>query len=240
MIDTPLAALAPAGGVLAVGAAGAVCGAALVMLVTGPLRDRALAVCTLFIVGAGVLVLDRIEFVQSTGQSLQIAIIQQNVSLERKWSVHNREAIAQGYLSVSRQVEQADLIVWPEAALPLYHDQISPAYLTQLKALQADILLGVLERTRNNDRTEFFNSALGLGVVDSMYRKQRLVPFGEFLPFRPLFSWVLNYLDIPMSEFVAWPTGQLPMRLAGQPVGVSICYENEFGCSLSNLQIRYT
>jgi len=188
-----------------------------------------LAVCTLVIVGAGVLVLDRIEFVQSTGKPLRIAIIQQNVSLERKWSADNLEAIAQSYLSVSRQVEQADLIVWPEAALPLYYDQIPPAYLTQLRALPADILLGVLERTRNNERTEFFNSALGLGVVDSMYRKQRLVPFGEFLPFRPLFSWVLNYLNIPMSDFAAWPTAQLPMRLAGQPVGVSICYENEFG-----------
>jgi len=229
LIDTPLAALAPAGGVLAVGAAGAVCGAAIMMLVTGPLRDRVLAVCTLVIVGAGVLVLDRIEFVQSTGKPLRIAIIQQNVSLERKWSADNLEAIAQDYLSVSRQVEQADLIVWPEAALPLYYDQIPPAYLTQLRALPADILLGVLERSRNNERTEFFNSALGLGVVDSMYRKQRLVPFGEFLPFRPLFSWVLNYLNIPMSDFAAWPTAQLPMRLAGQPVGVSICYENEFG-----------
>jgi len=199
------------------------------MLVTGPLRDRVLAVCTLVIVGAGVLVLDRIEFVQSTGKPLRIAIIQQNVSLERKWSADNLEAIAQDYLSVSRQVEQADLIVWPEAALPLYYDQIPPAYLTQLRVLPADILLGVLERSRNNERTEFFNSALGLGVVDSMYRKQRLVPFGEFLPFRPLFSWVLNYLNIPMSDFAAWPTAQLPMRLAGQPVGVSICYENEFG-----------
>jgi len=229
VIDTPLANLAPVGGVLAVGAAGAVCGAAVMMLITGPVRDRMLAVCTLFIVGTGVLVLDRIEFVQSTGQSLRIAIIQQNVSLENKWSAHNLEAIAQGYLSVSRQVEQADLIVWPEAALPLYHDQIPRAYLTQLRALPADILFGVLERTRNNEKKEFFNSALGLSVVDSMYRKQHLVPFGEFLPFRSLFSWVLNYLDIPMSDFAAWPSSQLPMRLAGQPVGVSICYENEFG-----------
>jgi len=229
LIDTPLAALAPVGGVLTVGAVGAAGGAAVMMLITGPLRDRVIAVCTLVVVGAGVLVLDRIEFVQSAGKPLRIAIVQQNVPLERKWSADNLEAIAQGYLSVSRQVGQVDLIVWPEAALPLYHDQIPPAYLSQLRALPADILVGVLERTRNNERTEYFNSALGLGVVDSMYRKQRLVPFGEFLPIRPLFSWVLNYLNIPMSDFTAWPTAQQPMRLAGQPVGVSICYENAFG-----------
>ena len=93
------------------------------------------------------LVLDRIEFIQSAGKPLRIAIIQQNVSLERKWSADNLAAIAQGYLSVSRQAEQADLIVWPEAALPLYYDQIPPAYLTQLKVLPADpasfpVLLG--------------------------------------------------------------------------------------------------
>ena len=47
LVDTPLAALAPAGGVLAVGAAGAVCGAAAMILITGPLRGRVLAVCAL-------------------------------------------------------------------------------------------------------------------------------------------------------------------------------------------------
>ena len=71
-----------------------------------------------------------------------------------------------------------------------------------------------------------------------MYRKRRLVPFGEFLPFRPLFSWVLNYLNIPMSDFAAWPTAQQPMRLAGQPVGVAICYENEFGTSHQKIIAR--
>ena len=54
------------------------------------------------------------------------------------------------------------------------------------------------------------------------------MPFGEYLPLRGLFGWVLNYLQIPMSDFTAWPDKQLPMALAGQKVAVSICYEDAF------------
>ena len=43
-----------------------------------------------------------------------------------------------------------------------------------------------------------------------------------------LFGWLLDYFDIPMSNFSSWPNEQLPMQLGDQKVGVTICYEDSF------------
>ena len=62
----------------------------------------------------------------------------------------------------------------------------------------------------------------------SLYRKEHLVPFGEFLPLRRLLAWLLDYLHIPMSDFTAWTEPQQPLHAAGTRIGVSICYEDAF------------
>ena len=228
MIDTPLALLAPFGGVLAGSWLAAIGGAALVLLVTGPGIDRLAA---LGAVCAGVLLilaLGRPGGVTPIGQPIRVTVIQNNVPLDQKWSPDAIGSIAGGYLAASRNSPAADLLIWPEAALPLYLDEIHDGYLMQLRHWPADFLLGVLERRRIGDKIILYNSALGLGESDALYRKQQLVPFGEYLPLRGLFGWVLNYLQIPMTDFTAWPDKQLPMALAGQKVAVSICYEDAF------------
>ncbi len=76
---------------------------------------------------------------------------------------------------------------------------------------------------------DYYNAAIGLSDTVSIYRKQHLVPFGEFLPFSPLLGWLINYLHIPMSDFSAWQQPQEAPILAGHPAGVNICYEDAFG-----------
>ena len=66
------------------------------------------------------------------------------------------------------------------------------------------------------------------GGERSLYRKRHLVPFGEYLPLRFLFNWVLEYLQLPMSDFTAWSEHQpLTCGEEGQ-IGLSICYEDAF------------
>jgi apolipoprotein N-acyltransferase len=55
------------------------------------------------------------------------------------------------------------------------------------------------------------------------------VPFGEYLPLRPVFGWVLDILQIPLSDFGRGGNGQAPIRAAGYAVASSICYEDVFG-----------
>ncbi len=228
MIDTPLAALAPFGGVLAVSWAAAIGGTALVMLVTGPRHDRLAGLAAILAGLLLVLAFGRTAWVTSAGQLTRVTVIQNNVPLNEKWSPNAVESIVEGYLIASRDSPASDLLIWPEAALPLYLDEIRDDDLMQLRPLPGDVLLGVLERQLIKDKVVLYNSALGLGERDTLYRKQQLVPFGEYLPLRWLFGWVLNYLQIPMSDFTAWPDKQQPMVLAGQKVAVSICYEDAF------------
>jgi apolipoprotein N-acyltransferase len=75
---------------------------------------------------------------------------------------------------------------------------------------------------------DYYNSVVSLTDAGSgAYRKRHLVPFGEFIP--PGFGWVLRVLHIPMSDFARGAAGQPPLKAAGIPLGVAICYEDIFG-----------
>ena len=88
-------------------------------------------------------------------------------------------------------------------------------------------MIGIVER--DADERRYYNSVISIGTTAGTYRKHHLVPFGEFLPFKPLFGWLLQSLEIPMSDFSAGPPDQAPLFAAGQKIGVSICYEDAFG-----------
>jgi apolipoprotein N-acyltransferase len=69
---------------------------------------------------------------------------------------------------------------------------------------------------------------------EQSYRKHHLVPFGEFIPLKPIFGWVINVLQIPLSDFSRGSLDQQPMDLAGQRVAINICYEDVFGEEIIN------
>ncbi len=95
------------------------------------------------------------------------------------------------------------------------------------RAQGVDFLIGTVERARAG--RAYYNSVVEIGSHPGVYRKQHLVPFGEYLPLKPLFGWLLDYLQIPMSDFSAGGARQKPLQAAGERLGVSICYEDAFG-----------
>jgi apolipoprotein N-acyltransferase len=118
----------------------------------------------------------------------------------------------------------------PEAAVPAYFDQMGSlvgSLERMAREYDVDFLFGVVER--DSDRRQYFNSVASVGHRPGLYRKQHLVPFGEFLPLKPWLSWLLDYLHIPMSDFSAGPPDQPLLTAAGQKIGVSVCYEDAFG-----------
>ena len=175
----------------------------------------------------------KIVWVQPSGPALKAALVQNNVALNQKWSPEHRAVILQAYLGASRQHRDAGLIVWPEAAIPTYLQYLEPAFVRDLKREaedhDTDFLIGVVELVTGRARRHVYNSVISVGSTPGVYRKRHLVPFGEFLPLKPLLGWLLNYLHIPMSDFSAGPGGQPSLRAAGQAIGVSICYEDAFG-----------
>ncbi len=216
---SPLAGFAPLLGVHGLSLLVALAGALL-------LRWRAgLAFLTL-IVAAG-FGLQQLQWTSPVGPLVSVALIQGNVPQEMKF---RPEAFARTLALYRELVAQnpAQLTLLPETAIPAFFDQLSPAYVAELKALVAghggDLVFGTL----TGDGERYFNSAVSLGQSPlQVYGKTHLVPFGEIVP--PGFAWFMAYANIPMSGFARGPAVQPPLAVAGQQVAVNICYEDVFG-----------
>ncbi|MCC2869128.1 MAG: apolipoprotein N-acyltransferase [Candidatus Accumulibacter phosphatis] len=181
--------------------------------------------------GAAILVtgdrLRDLRWTEVTGEPLSVALLQGNVAQEMKWRPERFFDSLRTYYRLAQE-HPAQLTVLPETALPAFLDQVPAEYLDALQKLalrqHGDLLLGIAVA----DGKQYFNSALSLGASGQQhYNKVHLVPFGEFVP--PGFAWFMAMANIPMSNFTAGSPGQPPLRLAGQRVGVNICYEDVFG-----------
>ncbi len=185
----------------------------------------------LVLIWAGGWLAGNVDWVQPAGNPLQVTLVQGDVPLDNKWRPENLRAILSRYFSMSAAAPRSDLIIWPEAAIPAYLDEIDPGDLTSLRRIShtahVDFLIGVVERDR--DRRRYYNSVVSIGPQPGIYRKRHLVPFGEYTPRIPLLSWLMQSLQIPMSDFSSGPPEQPPLVAAGQKIGVSICYEDAFG-----------
>ncbi len=232
-IDTPLAGLTAWSGVYGVSLATAVSAGLLVLALRGGRARAVSSVVVLLTIWVAAGLLGRVAFVEPLGTPIQAALVQGNIPLQRKWSPADRQAILSQYRRMTADARGADLVVWPEGAVPAFLQQLSPDYLQALRedarARRVGLVFGVLERADDTSATDvYYNSAVLLGRELHVYRKQHLVPFGEYLPFRWLLGWFIDNFQIPMSNFSPWPQEQGAVPLSGHALGVSICYEDAF------------
>ena len=176
---------------------------------------------------AGGFLLREAQWTQATGDPVSVALLQGNVPQEMKWRPERFIDSLRTYYRLALD-NPAQLTVLPETALPAFLDQVPAEYLDALGQLalrrNGDLLLGIAIA----EGSEYFNAAWSAGASGQQrYSKVHLVPFGEFVPRG--FAWFMAMANIPMSNFTAGSPGQPPLRLAGQSVGVNICYEDAFG-----------
>jgi apolipoprotein N-acyltransferase len=143
------------------------------------------------------------------------------VSPPEEYERYTREALAQG----------ARLVLWPEAASPadLANRADSRARVAELlRSSGAHLLAGsfVLD-TRTGVTTNSAVLVASSGQVLSQYAKVRIVPFGEYLPLRPLLRWTEQY-GMPSEDLGAGAEWR-PMAWPGGSIGTSICFESAFG-----------
>ena len=182
----------------------------------------------LWLAGAG---LQTVAWTQASGAPLTVSLLQGNISQDLKW----REDRLRSTLASYREMVLAStskLIILPETAIPLFYDNVPPAYLEDLaqhaRRQGGDIILGLPER--DLAQRAYYNSVLSLGTAPTQfYRKQHLVPFGEFVPLKPVFGWIIETMQIPLTDFARGAATQRPLAVAGQQVAMNICYEDVFG-----------
>jgi apolipoprotein N-acyltransferase len=134
------------------------------------------------------------------------------------------------YLSMTRQVADSQIVVWPETAVPAFDTAVEESLLAplheQLRAEGRDLILGIVAAGEGDD---YYNAMLSLGVSGrDHYYKRHLVPFGEYLPLERWLRPILDFIEIPMSNFARGDGSKPLVTLAGQPVGIDICYEDAY------------
>ena len=229
--NSPLAGYAPLLGVYGISLIVAVsAGILLIMWNTRWSREGKIALTVLLALWVCGAALRTVVWTHPQGEPFKASLLQGNIAQDEKFE----EGMLVGSLETYRRLAQgsdARLIVLPETALPLLRTDVPENYQAILRDHArhnaGDILIGAFEK----ERGRYYNSAYSLGSSESQhYRKDHLVPFGEFIPLRSVLGWFVNdVLDIPMSDLASGGAHQPPLDVAGQKVALNICYEDAFG-----------
>ena len=227
-IDTPIAGWAPVVGVLGLSFICALTGICLFLA----WRSRQAIACTTYAVivitlWAGGAVLKPMEWVvKASEHPLQVVIYQPNVPQEHKWDPAWYRPILRQLREASEPHYGADILVWPEAAVPNYY-QRARGFLDPIdrRAASNETTLFVGAPFLGEEAGSYHNSVIALGQGQGVYHKQRLVPFGEYVPLEGLLRGLIAFFDLPMSAFSSGPDDQPPLRAGPYRVAPFICYE---------------
>ncbi len=221
MIDTPLAGYAACGGVFLVSGLACLCA----LLLAHPRPRQGLA---LLLIGLGGHLLYVHDFTHPQGPALSVSLVQGNIDQDSKWDVANEDAIIATYRRLSRSEWGRDIVLWPEAAITKFYDEAA----NDLQSLQeraqtrgSTLITGIPYAEPYGQDYIYFNTVIALGKGAGIYAKQRLVPFGEYVPFAALLRGLMPFFDLPMSGFTPGPAHQPPLRAGLWRVQPSICYE---------------
>ena len=193
----------------------------------------ALLVILLFVGGS----LTTKQWTHPQQRKLRVSLVQGNIHQTIKWDINHLFSILQTYYYVETNRHwQSDIIVWPEAAIPIYPQQIA-SFLDSLskeaKEHQTALITGIPIYHEKTQKT--FNGLIVFGNGHGLYLKRHLVPFGEYTPFPQFFfSSVTKYFNIPMSDSNPGPWNQLPMYAKDISFAPFICYEIAYPLEVLN------
>jgi apolipoprotein N-acyltransferase len=230
-IDSPLGGLAPLLGVYGVSLAVALSGGLVWLALARNGRTRWLALVGLLVLWAAGGALRMVEWTQPSGSPLKAALIQANIQPSMKWDPEALIPVLQAHLELTREYldADADVIVWPETAVPAFLDEMREGLIDPMTQTAREegvaMVLGIPFRAADGG---YYNGLLSLGDEQGLYAKRHLVPFGEFMPFKGLLGPLVKLFEVPMSDFSAGGAGESLLQVGGLPVGASICYEDVY------------
>lgn len=142
-------------------------------------------------------------------ESVKVAAIQGNIGSSDKWGSDKLSHILSALDELSREAanEGAELIIWSETAIPHnINTNISTINFVKKLAIEtgAEYLIGTLTNDYDKwNETKSYNSVVYVEAdgtahygIGEPYHKRHLVPFGEFLPLKPL----IEFLIPPLAE----------------------------------------
>lgn len=229
-IDSPLQGLAALSGVYGVSWAVMITAGLLVCLYRSNNRPRIIIVLSIAVLWFSAWSVKNKDWTQVSHSNVSVALIQAGIPQELKWKRELRKKSLDLYLALTKPHWGANLIIWPETAIPAFYHEMDD-FMHKLHGLaqsnNSSLLVGI--PVKNQETNKYYNSAVMLNDDTAMYYKHHLVPFGEYLPFDSLLRPTLSFLKIPMSDFSSGENISPVLNSQDISAGVSICYEDTFG-----------
>ena len=193
------------------------------------------AVCLLvFQYGAGTLIWFTTDV--SEGEPIKVAAVQGNISSSDKWSEDSGTKTLEVYSALIAEAAEkgAELVLLPETAFPYDLDSENYAYLDEgfcntARELNIYLLVGAFTHEEEKDSLNSLVCYSPDGErLDSVYSKRHLVPFGEYVPMRPIIETLLPPLaDLVLSsDDIDEGEGTKIIDAGGVQIGGLICFDS--------------
>jgi apolipoprotein N-acyltransferase len=176
----------------------------------------------------------------TSGTGIRVAVLQGNVPVEEKWDPKLRDAIMDRYIGMTREAigRGAQFILWPESATPQPYE-LTPAVSEPIRRLAreahvtfligSDQVLPIQPSPTGKPEARSYNAAYLIrpdGAIAAIYRKIHLVPFGEYVPFGRILSFVGPIISAVGEMNPFYPgTDAVVLPVAGHSASTAICYE---------------
>lgn len=231
-LSTPLSGFAPVGGVLLVSFSVALTASALTasgwLLITRrwlPLSGCVAVTAAIWLTGDAYQQQQWTKAV--TDEPITVGLVQPNIPQEQKWLPEQRQPTLDLLTAMSEPLwQEADWVLWPEAALPSLYEQARPFidHISNHAARHNSALItGVLYRQTN--QPEIYNSIIARGIGQGVYLKTRLVPFGEYVPLEHWLRGTLDFFNLPTSIIARGHGRQSALQVGAIFISANICYE---------------
>jgi apolipoprotein N-acyltransferase len=235
----PVAQLASVLGVYGLSALVAFVSAAIAyaLLVSG--RQRATAVASIVAVLGGIAGWGTWRIADSSltrqGTPVRVGLVQGNIPQDQKWKSGEARRIFTTYIAMTRDVVKrgAEVVMWPESSTPFMFEEDGeggPALRGLAREIGVPLLFGSDQVDRSQRPLRMYNSAFLVtpqGETAAVYRKIHLVPFGEYIPFRGVASFVSPLVE-SLGEFAPGDSMvMLPLmsKSGTHLISTAICYE---------------
>ena len=183
----------------------------------------------------------KVNWVQTNGIKTNVALVQGNIAQSIKWAPEQEWPTMLKYLDLSRTNYDADIIIWPESAIPAMEPAVQDYLGTVNRSAllnNSAIITGILNY--NFERKAYFNSLIVLGNKQdndqkgyyyshsNRYSKHHLLPIGEFVPFQELLRPIAPLFNLPMSSFTRGSYVQHNLIANGLHILPLLCFEVVF------------
>ncbi|WP_171038439.1 apolipoprotein N-acyltransferase [Pseudoalteromonas sp. S3178] len=179
---------------------------------------------------------------QYSGKHMSTLLVQGNIKQHLRFEPSEFWTTMSKYQDLTRPHWDADLIVWPEAAVPEI-EMLADSYLANLDRAasfnKTALVTGIVDYQL--DTKTIYNTLIVVGNKEhndeqghyryldkNRYRKHQLLPIGEFVPFQDILRPIAPLFDLPMSSFTRGDKVQNNLRANGFNLLPAICYEIVF------------